>query len=263
MADSRKIILICAAKGFMVNAMIKNLTEESFEVEIVEPKINELAKLAGARDMFGTIILFYLDGIDDSKQDVMVYMRDMLIEHDGGGRIFLIGNDEEIDVVAKFVPTENFAGVFKRPLNVKELVEHINNAAATADAESAKKHILVVDDDATMLRTLKLWLSDRYRVYMANSGMNAISLLAKNPVDLILLDYEMPVASGPQVLSMIRSEPSTKDTPVMFLTAKNDKESVMSVMELKPEKYLLKTMPPDVLLKNIDEFFESQKGKKL
>ena len=45
----------------------------------------------------------------------------------------------------------------------------------------------------------------------------------------------------------------------MFLTAKNDKESVMKVMELKPERYLLKTMPPDVLLQNIDEFFAMQK----
>jgi DNA-binding NarL/FixJ family response regulator len=60
---------------------------------------------------------------------------------------------------------------------------------------------------------------------------------------------------------MIRSEPSTADTPVMFLTAKNDKESVMSVVGLKPEKYLLKTMPPDVLMENIDNFFEAQKGK--
>ena len=131
------------------------------------------------------------------------------------------------------------------------------------DRENAKKHILVVDDDPTMLRTLKLWLSDKYRVYMANSGMNAISLLAKKPVDLILLDYEMPVANGPQVLSMIRSEATTKDTPVMFLTAKNDKESVMSVMDLKPEKYLLKTMPPEQLLKNIDDFFEARKGKEI
>lgn len=121
-----------------------------------------------------------------------------------------------------------------------------------------KKHLLVVDDDATMLRTLKLWLSDRYNVYMANSGMNAIALLEKKDVDLILLDYEMPVISGPKVLEMIRNEPAIKDTPVMFLTAKNDEESVMSVKDLNPENYLLKTMPPDVLLKSIDDFFESQ-----
>ena len=53
---------------------------------------------------------------------------------------------------------------------------------------AGRKRILVVDDDGMMLRTMKNWLSKKYDVYMANSGMNAISLLAKNRVDLILLD---------------------------------------------------------------------------
>ena len=94
---------------------------------------------------------------------------------------------------------------------------------------------------------------------MASSGMNAITFLAKNPVDLILLDYEMPVASGPQVLEMIRSEPATSSIPVMFLTSKSDRESVLKVVSLKPEKYLLKTMPPEELIANIDDFFEKNR----
>ena len=70
----------------------------------------------------------------------------------------------------------------------------------------------------------------------------------------------MPITTGPQVLEMLRSEPSTSDIPVMFLTVKSDKESVMKVVALKPEKYLLKTMPPAELIANIDEFFEKQKA---
>ncbi len=94
---------------------------------------------------------------------------------------------------------------------------------------------------------------------MVTSGMNAIQFLAKNEVDLVLLDYEMPVTSGPQVLEMMKSEPQTASIPVMFLTAKGDKESVMSVLALKPEKYLLKTLKQDELIANIDEFFAKQK----
>ena len=66
----------------------------------------------------------------------------------------------------------------------------------------------------------------------------------------------MPVISGAKVLEMIRSEVSTESIPVMFLTTKNDKESVMKVLALKPEKYLLKTMPPQDWIRDIDEFFE-------
>ena len=71
----------------------------------------------------------------------------------------------------------------------------------------------------------------------------------------------MPIVNGPQVLEMLRTEPSTKDIPVMFLTAKNDKESLMSVIGLRPEKYLLKTMPSNELIKNIDDFFIAKKAK--
>ena len=153
------------------------------------------------------------------------------------------------------------AAVFERPVNVKELGRQMTAVVEQEDVRLQKKKILVVDDDGTMLRTIKSWLSEKYQVFMVNSGMSAITFLAKNSVDLILLDYEMPVTPGPKVLEMIRSEASFSDIPVMFLTNKGDKESVMQVVSLKPEKYLLKTMPPAELIENIEEFFEKQKIK--
>lgn len=254
----KRILLVSTQKSFMVNAMIKNLTGESYEVRQVAPKIREFSKV---EDRPRTTLV-YLDNDVEEMTEFLVYVKDRLIEDENEMRIHLVGSDEEIAEAKKILPERLIEGVFLRPLNVKELVEKLDEVIASEENESRKKHILVVDDDGTMLRTLKLWLSDKYQVYMANSGMNAISLLAKKEVDLILLDYEMPVASGPQVLEMIRSEPTTRDVPVMFLTAKNDRESVMSVMDLKPEKYLLKTMPPDVLLRNIDEFFAMQRMAK-
>ena len=96
---------------------------------------------------------------------------------------------------------------------------------------------------------------------MASSAAMAISFLATNKPDLILLDYEMPVCSGPQFLEMIRAEISTSRIPVIFLTAKGDKESVKSVLALKPAGYLLKTMNAEQIVENIDNFFEKNKVK--
>ena len=90
---------------------------------------------------------------------------------------------------------------------------------------------------------------------MANSGLQAIKWLAKNKVDLILLDHEMPVTTGPQVLEMLRNDPETQSIPVMFLTGKSDKESVMKVVALKPEGYFLKTIQKGELLEKLQEFF--------
>ena len=55
---------------------------------------------------------------------------------------------------------------------------------------------------------------------------------------------------------MIKSEVSIDAPPVMFLTSKSDKESVMKAVALKPENYLLKTLPPEQIIKTIDDFFK-------
>ena len=60
-------------------------------------------------------------------------------------------------------------------------------------------------------------------------------------------------------MEMIRAEVSTRDIPVIFLTAKGDKESVKSVLSLKPAGYLLKTMDSEQIVENIDQFFEKNK----
>ena len=118
-----------------------------------------------------------------------------------------------------------------------------------------KKTILIVDDDITYMRTVYEWLKDSYHVGMAASGVQAISYLAKNKADLVLLDYEMPIANGPQVLSMLKNDTETDQIPVMFLTGHGDKESVMSVIGLKPVDYLLKTIDKATLLQKLRDFF--------
>ena len=113
----------------------------------------------------------------------------------------------------------------------------------------------MVDDSGAVLRNVKGWLEDKYQVILANSGAMAIKYLATNRPDLVLLDYEMPVVNGRQVLEMIRTETEFCDVPVIFLTGKNDRASIMDVMQLKPEGYLLKSMEPQQIVQAIDDFF--------
>ena len=115
-------------------------------------------------------------------------------------------------------------------------------------------------DDSEFMRTrIKQLLSENYEVIEADSSITAIKNLAINRPDLILLDYEMPVCNGRQALEMIRSDADIADIPanipVMFLTGRRDRESVQKVMELKPERYLLKTMPDADIKKSVDNFF--------
>ena len=120
-----------------------------------------------------------------------------------------------------------------------------------------KKTILLVDDDVSFLMLLKEWLSDKYHVGLAKSGMQAILWLARNKVDLIFLDYNMPIVSGPLLFEMLKNEDYSKDIPVMFLTGTSDKESIMKVMGQRPAGYMLKDITKEALLSYVDKYFEN------
>lgn len=125
--------------------------------------------------------------------------------------------------------------------------------------EEQKKRILVVDDSDFMRKRMIQLLEKDYTVIEAGSSVSAIQSIVVNRPDLVLLDYEMPVCDGRQALEMIRSEETIASIPVIFLTGKGDRESVKKVMALKPEGYLLKTMPEDDIKKVIDDFFTKRK----
>lgn len=122
-----------------------------------------------------------------------------------------------------------------------------------------KKRILVVDDSDFMRKKMIQLLENDYRVIEAGSSASALQSIVVNRPDLVLLDYEMPVCDGRQALEMIRSEEATASIPVIFLTGRGDRESVKKVMALKPEGYLLKTMPEEDIKKVIDTFFAQRK----
>lgn len=114
-----------------------------------------------------------------------------------------------------------------------------------------RKHILVVDDNAMMLKMLKEHLHDQYDVATAASGRVALKFLERKTTDLILLDYEMPDESGPDVLEKLRASDMTKDIPVIFLTGVTDAKKIKEALSLNPQSYLLKPVDRDKLLDTI------------
>ena len=120
---------------------------------------------------------------------------------------------------------------------------------------SDRKHILVVDDDVNMLKTLRYYLQDQYKVTVVNSGKVAIDFLSKYTPDLILLDYMMPMPNGAAVLKTIKSREETKDIPVYFLTGRTDMATVAECLSLGPAGYIIKPVAKDALLAKMKEAF--------
>ena len=122
--------------------------------------------------------------------------------------------------------------------------------------DNRKKHILVVDDEPIILRSIKVWLGDDFHLSLVSSGEMALEFLDMHPIDLVLLDYKMPTMDGPKVLEAIRNDEILSDLPVIFLTANNDKKSVITAMQYKPDGYILKTKSPEEIKSAVVDFFK-------
>lgn len=122
-------------------------------------------------------------------------------------------------------------------------------------ASKNKRKILVVDDSNFMLTLMQDLLKNDYEVQTATSGLSAIRSIALNRPDLVLLDYEMPVCKGDQILEMIRADAEFSDIFVIFLTGRTDRQSIKQVLEFKPDGYLSKALETEDIKKEIDNFF--------
>jgi putative two-component system response regulator len=112
-----------------------------------------------------------------------------------------------------------------------------------------KPRILIVDDVHENLHTLLNILRQEYAVMAATSGEKALELARRAPApDLILLDIKMPEMDGYQVLQYLRSEPSTAEIPVIFVTAAAEAGDDAKGMALGADDYLLKPVMPELLL---------------
>jgi len=121
-----------------------------------------------------------------------------------------------------------------------------------------RKHILLIDDNITSLRTFNAFLQNTYDVSMAKSAAHGLAFLGKKTPDLILLDCEMPICDGLQALAMIRQLDNGRTVPVFFLSGSADPYMIRQALNLSPVGYLLKTLDKNSFLERIKNFFENQ-----
>jgi len=108
--------------------------------------------------------------------------------------------------------------------------------------------ILVVDDSSDLLALTTKMLADDYQVLTAEDAGTALELAAGTPrPDLILLDVEMPGATGFDVCRVLKSEGNTYDIPVIFLTSKAEGDAQLEGLEIGAVDYVIKPANAGVL----------------
>ncbi len=249
MSEERSIVIILYQYSVVVKGIERRLRDVGYRVDVLTDNFDLIDKLSGSTDIF----LLYLpsDILDDkSKQKSFVEICNTVKNDEK--KMLILGEPNDYKVLSQKVTFLDDFLWLEKPVDQEKLAEMVENEFSDEQTvvppKAEKKRILIVDDDPSYAGIVRNWIKDRYKVDIVTAGMQAITFLIKNPVDLVLLDYDMPVADGPQVLMMLRQEEATKHIPVVFLTGIDTKEEVARVVSLKPDGYILQTTTREELI---------------
>ena len=117
------------------------------------------------------------------------------------------------------------------------------------------KKILVVDDEEAVLALVSATLADddRYSIFLARNGKEAVEVCQRERPDLVFLDLMMSDMDGYEVCRLLRKDPSNADIKVIMLTAMAQEFDRQKAMEVGADEYMTKPFSPAVLLKRVEE----------
>lgn len=257
---NQSVLFIEGTYGFLNEAIVKKLEHVGFKVIRIEDDMDVINQRRNEAE----ILLYYPSGHNTRIELVTRYMTDICREEHK--TLCILGELHNIAAARQADEENKIYATYPRPIDINELVTDMQKIADMYREYERVKTILIIDDDRDFLTVMSNWLKSVYKVDGVRSGVEALIYLENMRPDLILLDYEMPEFDGYQVMDMIRKNPLTALVPIIFLTGKNEKESVLRIIKRKPDGYLLKSMKKEELLDALERFFAdsilSQKNSK-
>jgi len=250
MDDERKVIVYVDDVNFSLMSVKGRLKAhyEVFPAQSVDIMFNVLHQLERASDKKPDLIL-----LDLNMPDV-----------DGFGALSMLKADERYsDIPVVLLTAQNdresvvkgitlgAAAHVGKPFTDKVLIDtlesvlepdaHLYNAGMNDDEKDDDKPIvLAVDDAPVMLMAVKQALGDIYKVYMLSKPLEVKDFLNKVTPDLFLLDYNMPLMNGFELVPVIREFPEHKETPIVFLTSEGTVDHLTTAMHLGANDFIVK-----------------------
>jgi two-component system chemotaxis response regulator CheY len=115
-------------------------------------------------------------------------------------------------------------------------------------AEATMRQVLIVDDSSLIRRVSRRMLESlSFVVIEAENGLDAIRICQSEVVDLVLLDWNMPVMDGLSFLKLLRSSTLTKQPKVIFCTTEQSPEKISLAMECGANEFLMKPYDEEIL----------------
>lgn len=247
------VMMIGSKESFFIKVLVKKIqgSGEGSGINAEYVPANK-ADITARWDKCG-ILTYYMESGEVIDEALLSFLSEKL--EAGNKKLILVGEPQDTRQVLTKLPGDRVYKVFDRPLDNDEYIQAVTEFFSRDTAGDIRKSILIIDDDPNYMGLVRQWLKAKYKVSMVNSGQQAFKWFENNSADLILLDFEMPKFSGPQVLKMLRDNDSTRDTPVFFLTGRSDLVGVSDSNELNCIGFLQKTIEQDELIRVIEDFF--------
>jgi two-component system phosphate regulon response regulator PhoB len=122
----------------------------------------------------------------------------------------------------------------------------------TPQPGSARPTVLVVEDEVPLLTVLRYNLEKQgFRVEEAADGQEALLRVSEARPDLVLLDWMLPALSGLEVCRQIRRRPTTRDLPIIMVTARTEDQDAVRALDLGADDYITKPFAMDSLMARI------------
>ena len=240
-----------------LNETLKSISEhlmKNFQVQICSENVKNVIDMIKIFKPSALVI-----NVTEVKEDV-VSIFDELKYKNSFMPMVVIASKEAAAEIGSLLDNFRKKRVLCRPVRISDVVSTCNEILGiehvvekNAVVESKKVNILVVDDNALVLRNVKTILEEEYNVIIANNGEKGLEFARTRKPDLILLDYEMPGMNGNEVFAKIKEDSELCNIPVIFLTSVSEKNQIMEVMKNRPNGYILKPPSKDKLMETIKE----------
>ena len=126
-----------------------------------------------------------------------------------------------------------------------------------------RQTVMIVDDTPANIEILSETLGEEYELFFATSGADALELIRADKPDLILLDIMMPGMDGYQLCSILKGDPSTRDIPIIFVTAMIGEDEEIKGLELGAIDYLTKPISPHIVRARVKNHLELKRYRDL
>ena len=123
--------------------------------------------------------------------------------------------------------------------------------------------VLVVDDDPVILKLLEVnFEMEGFAVLVARDGQEGIEVATRDQPDLVVSDIMMPKKSGLELVIALKSDASTRDIPIILLSAKAQNADVRSGLEAGADDYVTKPFEPLDLVDRVNRLLETRASKR-